>query len=123
MPIKNTFEIVPIKTFLNEEVVLSNLWIDPFTNRNKIACIINDLSEVYDTDYHIGILYFLRMFDNDSVDSVLYDPLHSPWQVSECYNSAGLNVTWDTTKAFFWRNHKREISLIIKIDGEIITFV
>ena len=34
----------------------------------------------------------------------------------------GYNVTWDTTKASFWGNHKREISRIVKIGGKVITF-
>lgn len=38
------------------------------------------------------------------------------------YNDVGYNVTWDTTKASFWGNHKREISRIVKIGGKVITF-
>lgn len=122
MPNKHTFEIKPIKDLLNDEVDLSLLWIDPFANRNKIARITNDLNPEYDTDYHLDALDFLRMFDNESVDGVLYDPPYSPRQVSECYNDVGYNVTWDTTKASFWGNHKREISRIVKIGGKVITF-
>lgn len=52
----------------------------------------------------------------------LYDPPFSPRQVSECYNNVGLNVTWDTTKASFWGNHKKEISRIVKLGGKVISF-
>ena len=122
MPNKNTFEISPIKSLLAEEVDLSKVWIDPFANRNKIAKITNDLSNEFDTDYHMDAIDFLKMFENNSVDGVLYDPPYSPRQVSECYNNVGYNVTWDTTKASFWGNHKREISRIVKIGGKVITF-
>lgn len=122
MPNKNTFEITPIKALLSEEVDLTKKWIDPFANRNKIASITNDLSEEYDTDYHMDALDFLNMFNDESIDGVLYDPPYSPRQVSECYNSVGYNVTWDTTKASFWGNHKREISRIVKLGGKVITF-
>jgi len=122
MPNKNTFEIPPIKKLLSEEVDLGKYWIDPFANRNKIASVTNDLNEEFDTDYHMDALDFLRMFDDESVDGVLYDPPYSPRQVSECYNDVGYNVTWDTTKASFWGNHKREISRIVKIGGKVITF-
>ena len=122
MPNKNTFEIPPIKALLEEEVDLSEYWIDPFANRNKIASVTNDLNLEYDTDYHLDALEFLRMFDDSSVDGVLYDPPYSPRQVSECYNDVGYTVTWDTTKASFWGNHKREISRIVKIGGKVITF-
>ena len=122
MPNKNTFEIGPIKELLDEEVDLSNYWIDPFANRNKRATVTNDLCLEFDTDYHLDALEFLRLFDTESVDGVLYDPPYSPRQVSECYNDVGYNVTWDTTKASFWGNHKREISRIVKIGGKVITF-
>ena len=122
MPNKNTFEILPIKNLLTEEVDLSKKWIDPFANRNKIASVTNDLSLEYDTDYHLDALDFLKLFEDESVDGVLYDPPYSPRQVSECYNNVGYDVTWDTTKASFWGNHKREISRIVKIGGKVITF-
>lgn len=121
MPNKNTFDIKPINALIEEELT-EGLWIDPFANRNKLATVTNDLSTEYDTDYHLDALDFMKMFGSSSVDGVLYDPPYSPRQVSECYNNVGLNVTWDTTKASFWGNHKREISRITKIGGKVITF-
>ena len=122
MPNKNTFEILPIKKLLEEEVDQNLFWIDPFANKNKIASVTNDLNKEFDTDYHMDALDFLKMFDNLSVDGVLNDPPYSPRQVSECYKKVGYNVTWDTTKASFWGNHKRNISRIVKIGGKVITF-
>lgn len=122
MPNKNTFEILPIKKLIAEEVDLRKYWIDPFANRNKVATVTNDLSLEYDTDYHLDALDFMKVFADNSVDGVLYDPPYSPRQVSECYNDVGYNVTWDTTKASFWGNHKREISRIVKLGGKVITF-
>lgn len=121
MPNKNTFDIKPIHELIIEELT-DGLWIDPFANTNKLASVTNDLNPDYDTDYHMDALDFMKMFDSDSVDGVLYDPPYSPRQVSECYNNVGYNVTWDTTKASFWGNHKREISRIVKIGGKVITF-
>ena len=121
MPNKNTFDIKPIHELINEEMT-DGLWIDPFANKNKFATVTNDLNHEFDTDYHLDALDFMKLFDTDSVDGVLYDPPYSPRQVSECYNNVGYNVTWDTTKASFWGNHKREISRIVKIGGKVITF-
>ena len=121
MPNKNTFDIKPINQLIKEELT-DGLWIDPFANKNKLATITNDLSLEFDTDYHLDAFEFMKMFDTGSVDGVLYDPPYSPRQVSECYNNVGYNVTWDTTKASFWGNHKREISRIVKIGGKVITF-
>ena len=119
---KNTFEILPIKNLISEEVSLEKLWIDPFANRNKIASITNDLNPEFDTDYHLDALDFLKLFDDALVDGVLYDPPYSPRQVSECYKNIGHNVTNETTRASFWGNHKKEISRIVKPEGEVITF-
>ena len=122
MPNKNTFDIKPIKELLTNEVDNSKLWIDPFANKSKIATITNDLNPEYDTTYHMDALEFLKMFDDNSVDGVLYDPPYSPRQVSEYYKHVGYNVTQETTRASFWGNHKKEISRIVKRGGKVITF-
>lgn len=106
MPSKNTFSIKPIAEMLAEEVDSSKLWIDPFANTNKIATITNDLNSEYDTTYHLDALDFLKMFEDDSVDGVLYDPPFSPRQVSECYRGFGVSVTSETTRSSFWANQK-----------------
>lgn len=121
MPNKNTFEVKPIHDLIVDEMT-EGTWIDPFANRNKLATITNDLSQEFDTDYHLDALDFMKLFEDSSIDGVLYDPPYSPRQVSECYNNVGYNVTWDTTKASFWGNHKREISRIVKLGGKVITF-
>ena len=121
MPNKNTFDVPPISMLLDEELT-DGLWVDPFANKNKYAAITNDLNPAYDTDYHLDALDFLKLFDAGSVDGVLYDPPFSPRQVSECYNDVGYNVTWDTTKASFWGNHKKEISRIVRVGGKVISF-
>lgn len=121
MPNKNTFSIKPIKELITDEIN-DGLWIDPFANVNKLASITNDLNPKFDTDYNLDALEFLKLFDDNSVDGILYDPPYSPRQVSECYNGVGYNVTWDTTKASFWSNHKKEISRILKVGGKVITF-
>lgn len=122
MPNKNTFDVLPIKKLISEEVNLKDFWIDPFANKNKIATVTNDLNLEYDTDFHLDALNFLKNFSDTSVDGILYDPPYSPRQVSECYKNVGYNVTNDTTKSSFWSNHKKEISRIVKLGGKVITF-
>jgi len=121
MPNKNTFDIKPIHDLINEELN-GGIWIDPFANKNKIATVTNDLNPEYDTNYHLDALEFLKMFDNESIDGVLYDPPYSPRQVSESYNNFGFKVTQETTRASFWSAHKKEISRILKIGGKVIVF-
>ncbi len=121
MPNKNTFSIKPISKLIKEEMT-EGTWIDPFANSNKFANITNDLNPEFDTDYHLDTLDFLKLFNENSVDGVLYDPPYSPRQVSECYNSIGFNVTQETTRASFWGNHKIEIGRIVKVGGKVISF-
>lgn len=119
MPNKNTFDIKPIKELIYRYV--SGMVIDPFANNNKIASITNDLDTQYDTDYHLDALDFLKMFENDSVDTILYDPPYSPRQVSECYKKLNMTVNMQTTQASYWSKQKVEISRIIKKGGHVIT--
>lgn len=106
MPNKNTFDILPIKQLILEEKT-EGLWIDPFANKNKFMTITNDLNPEFNTDYNMDALDFLKMFEDHSVDGVLYDPPYSPRQVSECYNDFGYDVTWETTNASFGVTKRR----------------
>lgn len=121
MPSKNTFDIKPIKELIRTELT-DGTWIDPFANQNKLATITNDLNTAFDTDYHMDALDFLKTFQNESIDGVLYDPPYSPRQITECYQGVGMNVTSETTRASFWSNQKKEISRIVKPGGKVITF-
>lgn len=121
MPNSNTFSIKPIRELINEEKT-DGIWIDPFANSNKLASITNDLNPEFDTNFHIDALDFLKMFDDNSVDGVFYDPPYSLRQVTECYKNFGIEVTSETTRSTFWTNHKKEISRIVKTGGKVITF-
>ena len=114
MPSKNTFSIKPIKQLIEEEKV-GDLWIDPFANDSKVAELTNDLSTEFDTDYHMDALDFLKIFKDNSLDGVLYDPPYSNRQVSECYKGVGLPVDNKTTQSSFWSNQKKEIARIVKV--------
>lgn len=120
MPNKNTFDIKPIKEVIDKYMV-EGVIIDPFANKNKIATITNDLDEQYDTNYHMDAIDFLKMFEDNSVDMVLYDPPYSPRQVSECYKNLGKTVNMQTTQASYWSNQKKEIGRILKPNGIVIT--
>lgn len=66
-------------------------------------------------------LDFLKMFDDNSIDTVLYDPPYSPRQVSECYKALNQTVNMQTTQASYWSNQKKEIARIVKPNGICIT--
>lgn len=120
MPNKHTFDIKPIKELINR-YIMDGVVIDPFANKNKIATITNDLDPQFDTDYNLDALDFLKLFEDESVDMVLYDPPYSPRQVSECYKALGKTVNMQTTQASYWGNQKKEIGRIVKNDGIVVT--
>lgn len=120
MPNKNTFSIKPIKELI-EKYNTGGTIIDAFANNSKIATITNDLDTQYNTDYHMDALDFFKIFEDKSVDMVLYDPPYSPRQVSECYKNLGKTVNMQTTQASYWSNHKKEIGRIVKTGGIVIT--
>lgn len=122
MPNKNTFSIKPIKQFILDEIGENQVWIDPFANNNKIANITNDLNPDCTSDYHLDAIDFFKMFNDNSVDGVLYDPPYSPRQVSECYKCFGVEITSETTRSTFWAKHKKEIARILKPGGKAIIF-
>ena len=128
MPNSNTFDIKPIHKLISKYIELVKVGnpnaviIDPFANRNKLANITNDLDEAFDTDYHLDALDFLKMFDDNSVDMVLFDSPYSPRQISECYKKLGKTVDHKTTQSSYWSNLKKEIGRIVKSDGYVITF-
>ena len=131
MPNSRTFKIKPIKNIIEryqEELVSNSLVLDPFSNQNividreRLNLITNDIDPQYDTDYSLDALDFLKMFSDESVDLVLYDPPYSPRQVSEVYKKLDMSVNMQTTQASYWGNQKKEISRIVKKGGYVLTF-
>lgn len=119
MPNKWTFTIKPIKELLESEVG-EGLWIDPFAGENSPATITNDLNPERPTTYHMNALDFLKTFEDNSVDGVLYDPPYSPRQVKECYDGIGIEG-WNG-RTNFWSDTKKEIARITKQGGKVICF-
>ena len=120
MPSKYTFEIKPIRELLMQYMP-NGLVIDPFANKSKLASVTNDLDTNYDTDFHLDATDFLAMFQDASVDMVLYDPPYSARQVSECYRKMGHTVNMQTTQNSYWRKHKEQIRRIVKPNGLVIS--
>ena len=122
MPSSNTFEIMAIKkliaAYFNPDVVS----IDPFANNCRIAKITNDLNPDMPTQYHLDAVDFLKMFDDNSIDFVFYDPPYSLRQVSECYKNVGIEVTSETTQSRWRTKHINEIRRIVKPNGIVMSF-
>lgn len=119
MPNKWTFKIKPIADLLQREIT-DGLWIDPYAGENSPATVTNDLNPKLSTDYHMQALDFLKMFADESVDGILYDPPYSQRQVKECYDGIGID-SWDG-RMTFWSDVKNEIARVLKRGGKVICF-
>jgi tRNA1(Val) A37 N6-methylase TrmN6 len=122
MPNSNTFDIKCIRKLIYRYLKNGMVSIDPFANKCKIASITNDLNPEYNTDYNMDAVDFLKLFEDNSIDLVFYDPPYSLRQVSECYKSVGKAVTMETTQSSWRTKHINEISRILKPNGIVISF-
>ena len=130
MPNSKTFKVNAIKEFICNNITDNNLIIiDPFANEHSIKesllnhnYISNDLDKDYDCDYNLDALDFLKLFKDNSVDVVLFDPPYSSRQVSECYKKLDKTVTYLDTSENFWTKFKKEIARVIKPKGLCFSF-
>ena len=131
MPNKNTFTIKPINELIKKHFGCMRLRhdllvrIDPFVNNSpfKDYCeYTNDIDSDVMATQNIDAIDFLKQFDTESVDLVLFDPPYSPRQVSECYKKLGKTVNMQTTQSSYWGNMKKEVSRIVRNNGKVITF-
>jgi DNA modification methylase len=129
MPNSNTFSILPIKELIKSYVPKGGIVLDPFANEHSIKSVFggsryisNDLDNEYKCDYNLEANDFLKLFDDNSVDMVLYDPPYTPRQVSECYKKLDKTVTISDTQASYWANFKKQISRVLKPNGICISF-
>ncbi len=127
MPDRNTFSIKPINNFIRES--LSNkgngTTIDPFVGNSCLRYffekyITNDLNPDMKAEYHLDALEFLKGFNKNSADCVLFDPPYSNRQISECYAGVGLDTKGgELTRSSFYSNLKNEVARITKPGGKV----
>lgn len=122
MPSKNTFKIKAINELIKKYIKPNLLTVDAFANSSKLATITNDIDTQFDTNYHLEALDFYKLFEDNSVDIVLYDPPYSSRQVSEVYKRFDKTVNYKTTSSRYWRLQKDEIARILKVGGKCISF-
>lgn len=121
MPNSRTFQIKPIKEFIDRHLVVG-ISIDPFANTSRICTITNDLDPDMGCVYCLDAYEFLQLFDDESVDFVLFDPPYSPRQVAEEYRRLGKTVNMETTQSSYWSKMKNEIARITKPGGVVLSF-
>jgi len=125
MPNKNTFDIPPIRLFVEKYLEKSTVSIDPFARNKRWATHTNDLNPDTKTDSHLDVRNFLKycLKTNGKVDLVIFDPPYSTRQMKECYAGIGLKMTYEDTHEFgHWTESRRLIKTLVKIGGVVLSF-
>lgn len=102
MPNHKTFKIKPFKDLITQE--LGEDYIDPFPYPFKQDAI-----------------QYLQTIKSNSIDSLVFDPPYSGYQLKERYHNNGLALN-HKPDASYWSKCKKEISRIIKSGGKVISF-
>lgn len=91
MPNHETFDIPPIKTFVNKYLAASTISIDPFTRNKCLATYTNDLNPDTKAEYHLEAFDFLSLLQTRNVkaDLILFDPPYSIGQMRQVYQNVG----------------------------------
>jgi len=124
MPCHETFKMKPVRELLEEVIPNSGFGIDPFARRRHGFASVggyNDANPECEVDYHLDALDFLKLWNDNSVDWVLYDPPYSLRQLKECYDDIGRAMTQHESQRFF-ADVKEEIIRILKPSGMVISF-
>ena len=122
MPNRETFRIKPIDKFICEYLPgKPSIILDPFANRpSDYNAITNDLNPNSKVQFHMDALVFLKQYDNNSIDCILFDPPYTPRQLKECYDNIGQSL--HDTKSSVWSNWKIEIARILRPGGICLSF-
>ncbi len=115
MPSKHTFQIKPIRAFIDKHLPMSDNICDPFCGQSTIARYRNDLA-------YGGVdgLEYLKSLKAESMDGLLFDGAYSPRQLKECYNNVG-NHLEDTTSGY-WAKLRDEIKRVMVPGGVVLSF-
>ena len=122
MPNHETFRINPIDSWIKEGLK-GGLILDPFANRRSdYGAVTNDINpSALTVNFNMDALKFLKQYNTNSVDSVLFDPPYSLRQVKECYSSIGMALTQRESQCFF-SDVKDQIARVLKPGGVCLSF-
>ena len=128
MPNSKTFKIKSIREIILKYAKEGFTILDPFSNEGSIKeylpkCnyISNDIDKSFHCNYNYEAQDFLKLFKDNSIDMVLFDPPYSGRQVAECYKKLKKTVTMKDTNSGYFTAFKKEISRILKENGICIT--
>lgn len=125
MPSHNTFDIPPIRSFVEKYTRQSSVIIDPFARDQEYGTLTNDLNPNTKAQSHMKAVDWLAELSKQKVeaDLVLFDPPYSLRQVKEVYEGVGHDFTMHGSQnAIRWTDEKSHISELVKIGGFVLSF-
>ena len=126
MPNHQTFKVKPIDVFIRKHIPsfeeLKGIIIDPFAHRpSEYRAVTNDINPKSNVQYHLDALDFLKLYDDNSIGVVLFDPPYSLRQLKECYDGIGQAMTQHESQHFF-SDLKKEIARVVSPGGIVLSF-
>ena len=93
--------------------------IDPFANNDYKLAKINNGSTA-NAEYNIEAMNFLKIFDNNSIDILIYGAPYNTTFLKKYYEKSGFDLQrgWQNT---YYSSLKREVFRIVKNDGYVIS--
>jgi hypothetical protein len=119
MPNRYTFKMKAVSSLLSDHVLAGQTWADPFSGMFSPASLTNDADLESPALFHEDGLEWLKDFQDNSVDGVLFDPPYSVEQALRAYKSKYAGTAGRTE---YQSKCKNEIARIVKSGGKAICF-
>ncbi len=89
MPNADTFQVPPIREFVERWLKGSRVSLDPFARNSRLASWTNDIDKSTQADHHLDAEEFCQVLaqQGERVDCVLFDPPYSPTQLARAYRN------------------------------------
>jgi hypothetical protein len=121
MPNKWTFEVHPLAQIIKRYKAPGECWIDPFSGFHSPAEVTNDLNPEAPSMFHLEAIEFLRRMDGP-FDGAIFDPPYSIAQVSQNYQSFGLQFKGSENPTGGFPKVRDRLAAIVKPGGYVISY-
>lgn len=125
MPNHETFNIKPIREFVQRHLNGATVSIDPYARNCKFATHTNDLNPNTTAQFHMDAEDYLKYLASVNIlaDIVIIDPPYSPRQVKECYDSFGHKMKQgDALLGAVRKKLKAAVCDVLKPEGKVLWF-
>jgi len=121
MPSRWTFDLPPVRGFLERWLNGCEVIVDPFCGKSAIGTLRNDLAD----GGQDAVTWCESLLEEwrGKVDAVLFDPPYSPRQIADCYRGVGLVPGQsDTQSAALYRRVRLPLSELLRPGGVALSF-